>query len=62
MPAASACSTASSAWRDGREFSIFVGMEGAFTLIAPSLYNHAPGLVWALLHLLPGYHLQNLES
>lgn len=42
--------------------AIFVGMEGAFTLFAPGLYNYAPGLVWALLHLLPGYHLQNLET
>jgi ABC-type transport system involved in multi-copper enzyme maturation permease subunit len=30
--------------------------------LGPFLYVYAPGLVWALFHALPGYHLANLTS
>jgi ABC-type transport system involved in multi-copper enzyme maturation permease subunit len=30
--------------------------------LGPLLYVYAPGLVWALFHALPGYHLANLTS
>jgi ABC-type transport system involved in multi-copper enzyme maturation permease subunit len=37
-------------------------VEQLFLNFAPLLYVYAPGLVWALFHALPGYHLSNLAS
>jgi hypothetical protein len=42
--------------------ALFVTSESMFVVVAPFLYGRAPGLVSALVHVLPGYHLHNLES
>ena len=42
--------------------AIVVTSESMFVLIAPFLYAKAEGLVTALVHILPGYHLGNIES
>jgi ABC-type transport system involved in multi-copper enzyme maturation permease subunit len=42
--------------------SLFVTSESMFPLIAPLLYPRAEALVTALVHVLPGFHLHNLES
>lgn len=42
--------------------SLFVTSESMFPLIAPMLYPKAEALVTALVHVLPGFHLHNLES
>lgn len=42
--------------------ALFVTSESMFGLVAPLLYPKAEALVAALVHVLPGYHLHNLES
>ena len=42
--------------------SMFVTSESMFVLIAPFLYPKAQTLVSAMVQVLPGYHLHNLES
>ena len=42
--------------------ALFVTSESTFVMIAPLLYERAPGLISALVHVLPGYHLHNLET
>ncbi len=42
--------------------ALFVTSESMFVLIAPFVYARSPGLISALVHGLPGYHLHNLGS
>jgi len=40
---------------------VAVSVEGLLFAFAPLLYFKAPGLIWFLHHVLPGYHLANLK-
>jgi len=40
---------------------VVVSVEGLLFGFAPLLYFKAPGLIWFLHHVLPGYHLANLK-
>ena len=42
--------------------SLFVTSESMFPVVAPFFYPKGEALVTALIHVLPGYHLHNLES
>ena len=42
--------------------ALFVTAESTFVLIAPFLYGRMPGLVSTAVHVLPGYHIHNIES
>ena len=42
--------------------ALFVTAESTFVLIAPFLYGRMPGLISTMVHVLPGYHLHNLQS
>jgi len=41
---------------------VAISVEQLLFNFAPILYLKSPGLVWVLYHLLPGYHLANLEQ